>query len=66
MAGQLTLDLVGVTEIAEMFGMNRVTISKWRQKGILPDPDAELTKRPLWLRSTIEQWAAKTGRKLVA
>lgn len=63
---QVKLDLVGVTEIAEMFGINRVTVSKWRAAGTLPAPDAELPKRPLWLRSTIELWASKTGRRLVA
>ncbi len=63
---RVQLDLVGVTEIAEMFGVNRVTVGKWRGRGILPEPDAYLPKRPLWLRSTIELWAAKTDRKLVA
>jgi hypothetical protein len=66
MASRLTLDLVGVTEIAQMFGVNRVTVSKWRAAGTLPAPDAELTRRPLWLRSTIERWAERTGRRLVA
>ena len=61
-----TLDLVGVTEIAEMFGVNRVTVGKWRAAGDLPEPDAFLPKRPLWRRSTIERWAGQVGRKLVA
>lgn len=59
------LDLVGVTEIAEMLDVHRVTVAKWRQKGILPKPDFELPKRPLWERSTIEEWVRVTGRSLV-
>jgi hypothetical protein len=56
------LDLVGLAEIAEMLGVHPVTVGKWRAKGVLPECDAELPKRPLWLRETIVAWARQTGR----
>jgi hypothetical protein len=61
---KLKLDLVGVTEIAAMFGVNRVTAAKWRQHGLLPEPDAMLPKRPLWFRETIVAWGKETGRQV--
>ena len=73
------LDLVGVTEIAEMFGVHRVTAAKWRQDaekkrrdgtpvpGLLPEPDAWLGDRqPIWFRATIVAWAKRTGREVAA
>lgn len=66
MATKIVLDLVGVTEIAEMFGVNRVTVGKWRHRGLLPEPDAFLPKRPLWFRDTIVAWGKTTGRRVVS
>ena len=59
-----TLDVVGVNEIAQMFNVNRVTVSKWRAAGKLPPPDAEIGVA-VWLRSTILRWADDTGRAVI-
>ncbi len=59
-----TLDVVGVSEIAHMFNVNRVTVSKWRAAGKLPQPDAELGI-PIWRRNTILRWADDTGRAII-
>jgi hypothetical protein len=75
-----SLDLLGVTEVAEMFGVHRVTASDWLQEatkqraagkrvpGLLPEPDGWIGKRrqPVWRRSTIVRWAERTGREEVA
>lgn len=58
------LDMVGVTQIAEMFGVHRVTVARWRRRGLLPAPDADVPNRPAWRRETIIRWAARTGRQL--
>jgi len=60
-----TLDVVGVHEIAQMFNVNRVTVSKWKAAGKLPPPDAELSMRPIWKRTTILRWADNTGRAVI-
>lgn len=59
-----TLDVVGVEQIAQMFNVNRVTVSKWRAAGKLPPPDAELGI-PIWRRSTILRWADEVGRAVI-
>ena len=59
-----TLDVVGVNDIALMFNVNRVTVSKWRAAGKLPPPDAELGI-PIWQRATILRWADNTGRAVI-
>ncbi len=59
-----TLDVVGVSEIADMFNVNRVTVSKWRAQNKLPPPDAELGI-PIWRRQTILRWADDVGRAVI-
>ncbi len=59
------LDVVGITEIAVMFGVDRVTVSRWHSQSKLPVTDAQLTKRPLWERQTILRWAEQSGREVL-
>jgi hypothetical protein len=56
------LDVVGPAEIAVMFGVTRVTVNRWQTEHTLPDPDARLSRGPLWLRVSIVEWAEDTGR----
>jgi hypothetical protein len=58
--GETMSDLVGVSEIARMFGVTRQSASRWKAE--LPEPVAELAGGPVWERATIEAWAAETGR----
>lgn len=41
--------LVGVAEIADMFGLrDRTYVSRWWRKGKLPEPDYVLAMGPIW------------------
>ena len=59
------LDVVGPAEIADMFGVTRVSVNRWRAEGLLPEPDAHLRRGPLWFRSVIVEWADQTGRVVI-
>jgi hypothetical protein len=54
--------LVGVKEIAERLGVPRGTVSIWKLRGLVPEPEVELGLGPVWRWATIERWARKTGR----
>lgn len=55
-------DVVGLAEIAERLGVQRRTVDRWRERGVLPDPTWTVGGRPAWEWSTIEAWARATGR----
>jgi len=55
-------DIVGLAEIAERLGVQRRTVDRWRERGVLPDPTWTVGGRPAWEWSTIEAWARATGR----
>ncbi|MGD0285097.1 MAG: hypothetical protein ABSC31_01760 [Acidimicrobiales bacterium] len=56
------MDLVGVSEIAELLGITRQRADQLlRQKGA-PEPVAVLTQGRVFLREDIERWARETGR----
>lgn len=46
--------LVGTAEAAEMLGVEKPRLAKWRRSGVVPPPLAELRMGPVWLRSQIE------------
>jgi predicted DNA-binding transcriptional regulator AlpA len=57
------LDLVGVTEIAEMLGVSRQRVDQIvRSDGRFPKPVAELHAGRIWLRTDVAAWARRTGR----
>lgn len=58
------IDLLGLAEIAELLGIRRASVDQLRWRGVLPEPDAMVSGRPLWHRETIERWARETGRQL--
>ncbi len=60
------LDIVGPTEIADMFGVHVVTVDRWRRDGVLPPAEAALRRGPVWEKQTIVDWAAATGRTIHA
>lgn len=57
------LNVLGTHEVAQLLGVHRVTVSKWRAAGHMPEPDALLAAGPVWRLSTIARWAKRTGRK---
>ena len=48
-----SLDLVGTAEAAEILGVERPRIGRWRKYGVMPDPVAELKAGPVWYRTQI-------------
>lgn len=52
------MKLLGLAEIAELFGVTRQVIANWKaRKASFPDPVAELKSGPVWEQSTIVAWA---------
>lgn len=59
-----SLDLVGISEVAEMLGVTRQRADKLsRTAPDFPPPASTLHGGRVWLRSKIDAWARKTGRK---
>lgn len=56
--------LLGIYEIAVMFGVHRDTVDKWRSRDILPEPDEDLHGGPVWWETTLIRWARRTGREV--
>lgn len=56
------LDVVGLGEIAELLDVKQATAWVWRTRGDLPEPDAVVSKTPIWRRERILEWARVTGR----
>jgi hypothetical protein len=55
-------DLLNMLQIAELLGVSPTTPGAWRQRGVLPTPDIDLPRRPLWRTDTIVRWAKDTER----
>lgn len=47
-------ELLGVSEIAKIFGVHPATVSKWVQRGRLPEPLARLASGYVWNRAQID------------
>ena len=57
------LDLVGIREIADRLGVRTQTASAWRYRGLLPEPEWEVSGRAVWRWKVIRRWADQTGRR---
>jgi predicted DNA-binding transcriptional regulator AlpA len=49
-------ELVGIAEIADLFGVRRNTAWRWAQREGFPEPLARLASGPVWSRADIEGW----------
>ena len=58
----MTFDPVGESDIAKRLGVQPATVKVWRQRGLLPEPEAKVSGRPCWQWETIKEWAERTGR----
>ena len=57
------IDLVGISEIAEMLGVSRQRVDKLsRTDAAFPSPVADLHAGRIWLREPVKAWAKSTGR----
>ena len=54
--------VVGLAEVAELLCVQPTTAYQWRTRGLLPEPDMTVSRQPAWWLSTIQGWAAATGR----
>jgi len=50
------MDLVGVSEIAEMLGVSRHHVHRLARHADFPDPVATLKVGRIWLATDIEKW----------
>jgi chromosome partitioning protein len=59
------MELVGVSEIAELAGVSRQAVSNWRSRSKnFPSPLAELSSGPVWLKENIENWLKNKDGKM--
>lgn len=56
--------LVSFSEIAEMTGVQKATVWRWKSVGTLPEPIGELSGHAVWDREEIIVWAQSTGRTI--
>lgn len=61
------MQIVGLAEIAEMFGVTKQAVANWRsRKAAFPKPVAALKSGPVWSQEEIEKWAASENLPLAA
>ncbi len=58
------MDLVGLTEIAEMLGISPQRVDQLAATESFPEPVAELAAGRVWKRADVEKWAKATGREI--
>lgn len=63
MFGPVTLDLVGIAEVAEILGVSTQRVDQIaRTDATFPPPVAELRAGRIWQRHDVNTWAQHTGR----
>ena len=56
------LEFLGLSEVANLFGVSRQVVSNWRVRyHDFPQPMAELKSGPIWSRDNVVAWAAENG-----
>lgn len=53
-----TTKLVGLAEVAELFGISKRTASRYALRRDFPAPVARLRAGPIWLEDEVRTWAA--------
>lgn len=51
--------LMGIAEVEEYLGVPRSTITRWREKGKMPQPRDAPRASPIWDRKDIERFKAE-------
>ena len=57
--------LIGLKEMAPLFGIQPHTTAMWRYRGLLPEPDYEISGSPIWELPTLLRWGRETNRAVV-
>jgi len=58
------MDLVGLTEIAAMFGVSPQRVDQLAAVETFPAPVATLAAGRVWKRVDVEKWAKAAGREI--
>jgi prophage regulatory protein len=58
----LKQELMGTSEIAELFGVTNQRVDQLARRPDFPDPVAVLAAGRIWNRAEVEAWARRTGR----
>lgn len=58
----MSVDPVGLADIADRLGVARQTAKQWNARKLLPPPKWMVSGSPAWNWADIEKWARKTGR----
>lgn len=48
--------------VAKRLGVETTTVHKWRSRRLLVPEDGRVSNQPWWWATTIDAWAASTGR----
>jgi hypothetical protein len=57
------LDIVGTSEVAALFDVDKSQVGRWRRGGDFPGPDAQLAAGPLWWRKRVRSWRPPSKRR---
>jgi hypothetical protein len=60
-AKQLIKELLGASDIAELFGWDVKKVSSYKDRSWFPSPIGTIGGRPVWLKSHIEAYAQRKG-----
>ena len=50
------LRLLGLSEVADLFGVSKRTASRYAARTDFPKPVAQLAMGPIWLQEDVETW----------
>jgi predicted DNA-binding transcriptional regulator AlpA len=52
--------LAGLAEVAEILGVTKRSAHRYSKRSDFPTPVARLAATPVWRRSEVEEWRART------
>jgi predicted DNA-binding transcriptional regulator AlpA len=55
--------LYTLSEVEQMCGYAKNTLTSARAKGQMPEPDAQYGRTPLWAQQTIDRWLQTRNRR---
>lgn len=55
-------ELLTLTDVAKTLGLTMGTVSAYRARGKMPEPDLQYGRTPLWKPETIKAWRATQTR----